>query len=69
LGIGANTTIFTLLNAILLRPLPLENQQRWRRFHRGSAQPRLSWLLLSQLQGYRDRNGVFSASRYMLQSP
>ena len=29
LGIGANTTVFTLLNAILLRPLPVAEPNVW----------------------------------------
>ena len=28
LGIGANTTIFTMINAILLRPLPVQDPSR-----------------------------------------
>ncbi len=30
LGIGANTTIFTLLDALVLRPLPVATFERWR---------------------------------------
>ncbi|HEY2470680.1 MAG TPA: ABC transporter permease [Terracidiphilus sp.] len=37
LGIGANTAIFTLLNAIMLRPLPIENPSELVLFGNGSA--------------------------------
>ena len=38
LGIGANTAIFTLLNAILLRPLPVQNPSELLLFGNGQAQ-------------------------------
>jgi predicted permease len=38
LGIGANTAIFTLLNAILLRPLPVQNPKELLLFGDGKAQ-------------------------------
>src|ERR1700677_1630094 len=62
LGIGANATIFTLLNAILLRPLPLDNASTLAAVY--TVDPRnpgnlgLSFL---NFKDYRDRNGVFSA--------
>jgi len=37
LGIGANTAIFTLLNAILLRPLPVQNPNELLLFGNGTA--------------------------------
>jgi hypothetical protein len=37
LGIGANTAIFTLLNAILLRPLPVQNPRELLVFGDGTA--------------------------------
>jgi predicted permease len=38
LGIGANTAIFTLLNAIMLRPLPVENPKQLLLFGDGRAE-------------------------------
>src|ERR1017187_1969501 len=51
LGAGANTTVFTLLNAILLRPLPVNDPARLAAVFTLDAQPRQSALFLSELQG------------------
>ena len=39
LGIGVNTSIFTLLDALLLRPLPVPEPQRVLTFFRGDHRP------------------------------
>jgi macrolide transport system ATP-binding/permease protein len=62
LGIGANTTIFSMLHAILLRPLPVEDPSRLVTLH--TTDPRIPGLLLCSYpnyQDYRDRNSVFSS--------
>lgn len=39
LGIGANTAIFTVIDAVLLRPLPYDAQEQLLRVRRGSSYP------------------------------
>src|ERR1035438_8346944 len=62
LGIGPNATIFTLLNAIFLRPLPVRDAAHLAAVY--TTDPRIPGLLLCSYpnyQDYRDRNTVFSS--------
>jgi putative ABC transport system permease protein len=65
LGIGANTAIFSVVNAVLLRPLPYPNPDQlvtiWgRQETRGIVLDRVS-TSLQEFVDYRDRNHSFSA--------
>jgi predicted permease len=68
LGIGANTAIFTLLNAILLRPLPVQSPRELLLFGNGTGQgstsavPDGSWNLFSYsfFHDFRQKDTSFS---------
>jgi len=62
LGIGANTTIFTLINAVLLRPLPVRDPSGLAAVQ--TVDPRIPGYLpcsYPNYKDYRDRNTVFSS--------
>jgi predicted permease len=62
LGIGANTTIFTLVNAILLRPLPVQDPARLAAAYTlDSRNPGFWGVSFPNYRDYRDRNQVFSS--------
>src|ERR1035437_2749979 len=68
LGIGANTTVFTLLNAILLRPLPVADPASLAAVSTiDSHNPGQLFCSYSNYKDYRDRNRVFSS--LLLYSP
>jgi hypothetical protein len=58
LGIGLNTAIFSLINALLLRPLPFEGVERIVALDRGDFGDFFSYLDYTE---YRDRSGVFES--------
>ena len=68
LGIGANTAIFSLLNAVLLRNLPVREPEKLMLFGKGTWRgsvddlPNRSWQLFSYpfFREFRQKNEVFS---------
>jgi putative ABC transport system permease protein len=59
LGIGANTAIFSALDAVLLRPLPFRDPARLMRVGEASAKGGGSGFSSAALLDWRARNGAF----------
>jgi predicted permease len=60
LGIGANTAIFTAVNALVFRPLPVDHPDELAYLNVRGHQQEVPTLSYPNYKDYRDRNRVFS---------
>ena len=60
LGTGANTAIFSLVNTVLLRPLPVDNPQQLVALNNIAETQRFPSFSYPNYKDFRDRNNVFS---------
>ncbi len=54
LGIGANTAIFSILNAVLLQPLPFADTDKLAMIWRDTARGETTWISAAEFLDYRD---------------
>lgn len=59
LGIGANTAIFSLINTVVLRPLPVENPERLVSLSNATGNRMFPAFSYPNYKEFRDRNQVF----------
>src|SRR5688572_13971960 len=60
-GIGANTALFSLINAALIRLIPVQNPQELVWFHSGSHGRALSYPFYELIRNDERFNGILSA--------
>jgi hypothetical protein len=60
LGTGANTAIFSLINTVLLRPLPVEEPQQLLSLNNTAENHAFPSFSYPNYKDFRDRNEVFS---------
>ena len=59
LGIGANSAIFSLVDRLLVRPLPVDQPERLLTFNKGAAPDLFDRFTYPDYADYRDQNEVF----------